>query len=253
VGGLIVAIPAYQAAATVADVVRGARAIGAPVVVVDDGSTDGTGDAAEAAGAIVLRHPANHGKGAALQTAFAWAERGGAEAVATLDADLQHDPAELPAMVARSREHPGALVIGVRRFDDMPRRSRRGNSISTWWISRFAGRAHRDTQSGFRVYPRALFAGHRFRTSRFDTETELLLVAARRGVPLVEEPVRTIYHADGHPGAARTHFRDFRDTMRIIALVIGSPVWSRRLAPAPAVDVPPPGLPPPAPRHGEAP
>lgn len=220
--GAVVVVPAYQAADTVAEVVRGALAsCGLPVLVVDDGSGDETGARAEAAGAQVLRHPANRGKGAALQTGFAWAEHAGHDAVLTLDADLQHDPAEIPSLLAAHRAQPSALVIGVRRFDDMPRRSQTGNRISTYWISRFAGRRYRDTQSGFRVYPRALFAGTRLRTSGFDTETELLLRAAKRGLPLAEVPVRTIYH----PGAGRTHFRDLRDTLRIIRLVIGSPFW----------------------------
>jgi glycosyltransferase involved in cell wall biosynthesis len=227
---VLILIPVYQCEATVGDVVRGARAAGHPVLVVDDGSSDASGDAAERAGATVLRHPGNQGKGAALQTGFAFAERHGARAVLTLDADAQHDPSEIPHLVAAHRADPRALVIGVRRFDEelMPRRSRIGNRISTWWISRFAGRSHADTQSGFRVYPRALFAGARFRTSRFDTETELILRAAKLALPLVEVPIRTIY-ADGEK--TRTHFRNFRDTLRIITLVIGSPWW--RIEPSP--------------------
>lgn len=235
---LLILIPVFQGAGAIGDVVRAARASDLPVVVVDDGSTDGSGPAAEAAGATVLRHPVNHGKGAALQTGFAFAERRGASGVLTLDADGQHDPAEIPSLVAAHRASPDALVIGVRRFDDgaMPRRSQIGNRISTWWISRFAGRPHADTQSGFRVYPRALYRARegvgdgtsgaiaRFQTSRFDTETELVLRAAKLGFPLVEVPVRTIYFTG--PGARHaTHFRNFRDTLRIIRLVIGSPLW----------------------------
>ena len=97
----------------------------------------------------------------------------------------------------------------------MPRRSRIGNRISTWWISKFAGRAHADTQSGFRVYPRALYANVALRSRRFETETELLLHAARRDLPLVEVPIRTIYGPD-----RVTHFHGFRDTMRVIRLVV---------------------------------
>src|SRR5581483_11090272 len=153
---LHVVIPCFEAEATIGDVVRGARAGGWPVAVVDDGSRDGSAAAAEAAGAVVLRHPANHGKGAALQTGFAWAESRGATAIATLDADGQHDPADLESLIAAHRANPRALVIGVRSFapDAMPTWSRIGNRISTYWISRYAGRPHRDTQSGFRVYPR---------------------------------------------------------------------------------------------------
>lgn len=219
-----IAVPCYQGRGKVGAVVRGARASGLPVVVVDDGSTDGSGEEAEAAGAVVLRHPRNRGKGAALQTAFAFAEQRGARATLTLDADGQHDPGEIPKLVAAHRAQPRAIIVGVRDFapERMPRRSRIGNRISTWWISRFAGRVHADTQSGFRVYPRALYAGARLRSRRFETETELLLLAARMRLPLVEVPITTIYGPDWG-----THFHGFRDTLRVIRLVIGSPLWPR--------------------------
>jgi hypothetical protein len=218
---IIVVIPCYEGAGSIADVVRGARASGLPVVVVDDGSSDGSGAAAEAAGATVLRHPANRGKGAAVASGFAYAKKLGAAAVLTMDADGQHDPGEIGALVAAHQRAPGALVVGVRSFApaDMPRRSRIGNRISTWWISRFAGRRYQDTQSGFRVYPAALFDVPLIST-KFDTETELLLRAAKMSLPLVEVPIRTIYG----PGRV-THFHGFRDTLRVIKLVLGSPLW----------------------------
>jgi glycosyltransferase involved in cell wall biosynthesis len=221
---ILIAIPCYQGRARIQEVVLGARATGHPVLVVDDGSSDGSGPVAEAAGAMVLRHPGNHGKGAALATAFAYARRKGYEAVLTMDADGQHDPAEVGKLVAAHQREPRAMVIGVRSFakEDMPRRSRVGNTISTWWISKFAGRNYRDTQSGFRVYPRALFAAVKLRSRRFDTETELLLRAAQMGLPLVEVPIATIYTSD-----RVTHFHGFRDTLRVIRLVIGSPFWHR--------------------------
>jgi glycosyltransferase involved in cell wall biosynthesis len=225
---LWIAIPCFQGAGKIAEVVRGARATGHPVVVVDDGSSDESAKEAERAGAdAVLRHAANHGKGAALASAFAFAVQRQASAVLSMDADGQHDAAEVPALVAAHRANPRALVIGVRSFapEDMPRRSRIGNRISTWWISKFAGRPHSDTQSGFRVYPRALYAHVALRSRRFETETELLLHAARRGLPLVEVPIRTIYGPD-----RVTHFHGFRDTMRVIRLVIGSPLWPREQA-----------------------
>jgi glycosyltransferase involved in cell wall biosynthesis len=194
------------------------------VLVVDDGSTDDSAEAAERAGADrVLRHAGNRGKGAALATAFAFAVERGARAVLTLDADGQHDPAEIGRLLKAHAQKPDALVIGVRSFSpvDMPRRSRVGNRISTWWISRFAGRLHADTQSGFRVYPRALF-GVRLRSTRFETETELLLHAARRGIALVEVPIATLYGPD-----RVTHFHGFRDTLRVIRLVLFSPLWPK--------------------------
>lgn len=223
---MIVVVPCYQGAATVGAVVRGARAAGLEVVVVDDGSTDDSGQVAEAAGATVLRHPGNRGKGAALASGFAWAARAGVDAVLTMDADGQHDPAEIPALRAAHAASPTALVIGVRSFapEDMPTRSRIGNRISTWWISRFAGQNYRDTQSGYRVYPRSLFDVP-LRSTKFDTEAELLLRAAKMKLPLVEVPIRTIYGPD-----RVTHFHGFRDTMRVIKLVFFSPLWSLVLA-----------------------
>jgi hypothetical protein len=218
---IIVVIPCFQGATSVGKVVRGAKASGLPVVVVDDGSTDDSSGVAEAAGATVLRHPVNRGKGAAIASGFVYAKQIGAAAVLTMDADGQHDPAEIGKLVAAHVAEPRALVVGVRSFapEDMPRRSRIGNRISTWWISRYAGRTHRDTQSGFRLYPRALFDVPLIST-RFETESELLLRAAKLELPLQEVPIRTIYDVNH-----ASHFHGFRDTMRVIKLVFFSPLW----------------------------
>lgn len=244
---LIILIPAYNAESQVQAVIHGAAATGLQVVVIDDGSTDQTGARAQAAGATVLRHHGNRGKGAALQTGFAYARRLSVDGVLTLDADGQHDPAEISKLLAAWTEDPSRLVMGVRSFDPalMPRRSRIGNHISTFFISLFAGRKHSDTQTGFRVYPRRLFRLP-LRTRRFDTETELLLCASKLGVPLYEVPIQTIYavpspaaapSASSDPASAlpdsgdpkksppRTHFRNWEDTLRVLGLVVSSPWW----------------------------
>ncbi|HXU70882.1 MAG TPA: glycosyltransferase [Polyangia bacterium] len=232
----IVVIPCYQGARTVGQVVRGARASGLPVVVVDDGSTDDSGAVAEAAGATVLRHPANRGKGAALASGLAYAKKMGADAVLSMDADGQHDPGEIGALVAAHEREPQALVVGVRSFapEDMPRRSRIGNRISTWWISRYAGVRYSDSQSGFRIYPRAMF-DVTLRTTKFDTEAELLLRAAKMKLPLVEVPIKTIYAADH-----ASHFHGFRDTLRVMKLVFFSPLWALLLFVASCAHAPAP-------------
>jgi len=225
---VFIVIPCYDSARKVGAVVRGAAESGLPVIVVDDGSSDGSGEAAAAAGAsVVLRHPRNQGKGAALRSGFRHALVAGADAVLTLDADGQHDTREIPALLAAHEATPHALVIGVRSFapEAMPTRSRIGNRISTYWIARFAGQGYADTQSGFRVYPRPLLELPALRTHRFDTEAELLLSAAKLGLPLVEVPVRTIYATD-----RVTHFHGFTDTLRVMRLVLSSPLWGRRLA-----------------------
>jgi glycosyltransferase involved in cell wall biosynthesis len=242
---IVILIPAYNAERHVAAVVRGAQRSGLPVVVVDDGSSDRTGAQAQAAGAIVLRHHANRGKGAALQTGFAYARTQSAEGVLTLDADGQHDTREIPSLLSAWLREPSSLVMGVRSFDPalMPRRSRVGNHISTFFISLFAGRPHRDTQTGFRIYPRRLLSLP-LTTRRFDTETELLLWASKLAIPLIEVPVQTIYRvpntdSSDAPGPStgsstepetstpRTHFRNWEDTLRVLGLVVSSPWWRR--------------------------
>jgi len=227
---ILVLIPAYNAAAHVGDVIAGVKESGLPILVVDDGSRDKSADVAAQAGVKVLRHQANRGKGAALQTGFAFAARHGYDAVLTIDADGQHDPGELPALIAAWQAQPQSLVLGVRSFDPklMPRRSRIGNHISTFFISRFSHRRHSDTQTGFRIYPRRLFTLP-LSTRRFDTETELLLWAAKLEVPLVEVQIQTIYHHEAaSPAAGRapaSHFRNWEDTLRVIRLVVSSPWW----------------------------
>ena len=216
-------IPCFNGRAHIAEVVRGARPHGCPIWVVNDGSSDDSKALALAAGATVLDHDHNRGKGAALKTGFDHALGSGCEAVLTLDADGQHNTQEIPAFLAAHRSTPQALIIGTRSFDPrrMPLRSRIGNAISTWWISRFAGRRHRDTQSGYRLYPRALLAVP-IETAHFETETELLLRAAQLSIPLVELPIETIYPSDH-----TTHFRGFADTWRVLTVVLKSPFWKR--------------------------
>lgn len=238
---ILVLIPAYNAALHVGQVIAGVKQSGLPILVVDDGSRDKSADVAAQAGVKVLRHQANRGKGAALQTGFAYAAQSGYDAVLTLDADGQHDPGELPSMLAAWQAQPGSLILGVRSFDPrlMPRRSRIGNHISTFFISRFSRRRHSDTQTGFRIYPRRLFTLP-LSTRRFDTETELLLWAAKLAVPLVEVPIQTIYHpasasepaapalpspAASASRAPASHFRNWEDTLRVIRLVVSSPWW----------------------------
>jgi glycosyltransferase involved in cell wall biosynthesis len=221
-----VLIPAFDCERTIAEVVRGVREHGLDVTVVDDGSRDDTAAAARAAGAAVLALGANRGKGHALCEGFRAALADpGVSGVLTLDADGQHSPHDIPALLGAAA---GAdLVIGQRRrrLDPMPFASFIGNCVSTFWVSLFARTLVPDAQCGFRLYRRRLLVAVPLAGGRFETETEILLRAVRLGMGVSWVPVETIYRE-----GRRTHFRNFHDTLRVIRVVVRSP-WYPRSAP----------------------
>ena len=207
-----IVIPAYQAAGTVAAVVAGARVArpGAPVYVVDDGSTDGTGDVGRGTGATVLRHEMNRGKGAALATGLAAALAAGAQIIVTLDADGQHPPAEIPRLVAPIVEGRADLVLGAReRSGAMPFGRRVTNWLSARLATRIAGQGVSDAQTGFRAFTRAVAERVRPTGDRFDYETAFLLGACDAGFRVTCVAIPTIYEG------ARSHFRSWADTWRV--------------------------------------
>ena len=186
------------------------------LLVVDDGSTDGTAAAARVAGARVVRHPANLGKGRALLTAFEdLFERGYAQ-VLTLDADGQHRPDQIPVLLQAGRAEAG-LVIGSRAhlFREMHGVRRVSNRLSSIVISAVAGRTIADVQSGFRLYSRRLIEVVGFPEPRYEAESAIVVRAARLGFPVVSVPIQLGY-ADGR---STSHYRPVIDSMRIAGAV----------------------------------
>lgn len=186
-------MPAYNEAGRVGSVVRQAL-IYLPVVVIDDGSTDETAVEAEAAGALVLRQIPNQGKGAALRAGFRWAIEQGYEAVLTLDADGQHDPAEIPKFLQTYQETPADLVIGRRKFSQMPLTRRLANWLARVSFSWALGRFVPDNQSGYRLISRrlmkALLVSHE---AGFEYEVEMIVICVRHNFRLAWVPIQTIY------------------------------------------------------------
>ena len=220
-------IPTYNNGGTVADVVRGVLAQGLPVIVVDDGSTDGTEDALKGLEITLLRHPVNRGKGRALKTGLEAARREGYRFALTIDADGQHDPADIPALVAAAGEK--TLVVGSRNLtaDGMPSGSTFANRFSNFWFTVQTGRKLPDTQTGFRIYPLEDLPSLKLLTARYEAELTLLVFSAWKNLRLVPVPVRVYYPED-----RVTHFRPFADFFRIsvlntvlcvLALVYGYP------------------------------
>lgn len=210
---IAVVIPALNAAPLIDPVIRASMQQMESVVVIDDGSTDTTGAVAAAAGARVLRHERNLGKGAALKTGFAWALQKGFDAVITLDADGQHLPDEIRKFV-RAREESGAdLIIGGRahHFSGMLPRRRAANRFSAWTISIAAGATVTDSQSGFRLYSGKLLREIELRADGFDMESEVIVRAGRRGFGILTIPIDLGFVN----GVATSHYRPVKDTLKI--------------------------------------
>jgi glycosyltransferase involved in cell wall biosynthesis len=216
-------VPAYQAEASVAAVVQGLQhelgaGVDAPIVVVDDGSSDATGECAERAGARVVRHRQNLGKGSALISGFKALAELGADAAVCVDADGQHPPSEA-VRLARHEAAREALVLGVRDLvlAGAPKKNRFSNGFSNRFLSFALGRTLSDTQCGLRRYPLPETLALGGRASGYAFEAEVILRAARLGWQIVEVPVRVIYP----PEQERvTHFHSVRDPARIVYRVL---------------------------------
>jgi len=218
--GVWIVIPAYNEARTIRALAEAALARCVRVLVVDDGSSDGTAEQLHGLPLTLLRHAVNQGKAAGLRTAFRHALALGATAVVTIDGDGQHDPRDVAKLLAVWRRQPDRLVIGARLHDRarIPRLRYFGNRTACFWISWAAGHPIADTQSGFRVYPRAVMeiaVADCARCSGFTFESEVIIAAAHRGHPTLAVTIGACYPADARP----SHYRAGPDTMKIIAMV----------------------------------
>jgi glycosyltransferase involved in cell wall biosynthesis len=202
-------VPAYQAESTVSRVVRGLLASVPRVLVVDDGSSDRTAAEAESAGADVLRRTSNGGKGTAIRAGLDTILASGATHVAFVDADGQHDPADLPHLLRAARGGE-RFVIGSRMADlsAIPRYRYRTNEIGSRVLSRMTGHEIEDAQSGYRVVAAELLRKLSLNARGYIIETEMLLKAAPHLARFCEVPVRAIY-------GGTSHYRPFRDTWLI--------------------------------------
>lgn len=223
IADVVIVVPAYQEAATIGGIVARCRQSwpAAAVVVVDDGSTDGSGAIAASAGAVVLQQPRNGGKGRSLTRGFLHALELRARCVVSLDADGQHRPEDLPRLLACAAACPDRIIIGSRRAGSAaaPRGRRISNLVADFWISWAAGWPVEDSQSGFRVYPAALLQQIRLpHAAGFAWESELLIAAGRVGVRTMAVAIPSIY---GSELRRASHFRPVQDITRIVLMVGG--------------------------------
>jgi glycosyltransferase involved in cell wall biosynthesis len=207
-------VPAYNESKTIADVVRGCRTYVPDVLVVDDGSRDDTAAIAENAGASVIVHETNRGKGAALKTGFEHIINGRWDALIVIDADGQHDWHEIPAIMDTTLRDNAAITIGSRMSDvaTMPIHRRMSNWLTSRIISSLAGQYVPDSQCGFRLIRTCVLKELDLSTDNFEMESEMIILAGRMGYRVSSVPIRTIY-VEG-----RERIGPGRDTLRFIKL-----------------------------------
>jgi glycosyltransferase involved in cell wall biosynthesis len=210
---VLAVIPAKDEGERVAGVVHGVRAQGLDAIVVDDGSSDDTAERAREAGAEVLRHEVNRGKGAALATGADRAVERGAWAILMLDADGQHAAEEIPLFL--KAVETADMVCGTRM------QKRNGMPLVRWWTNRFMSRVISrrcgarltDTQCGYRIIRASAWKAIEINATGFDMESELLIRGLFQGFRVAEVPIRTIY------GSERSKIRPVRDALRWFRLL----------------------------------
>ncbi len=212
---LLAIVPALNEEAQIGPLVRTLSSYCDRVLVVDDGSSDRTAQTARAAGAEVLSHPQNRGKGAALQTAFGYAERENFEAAILLDGDGQHDPEEIPRFVEAQRAHQYDIVIGSRMGNTaaMPSKRKWTNRFMSWLISRMTHAHLTDTQSGYRLITAKVWQTVKLTSRHYEADTEMLIEACSASLSVGEVPVSTIYND------SESHIHKIADTYRFLRLI----------------------------------
>jgi len=221
---VVVLVPALNEALRIRDVVTGALAHCANVIVVDDGSDDDTCARIADLPVIVLRHPRRMGKGASLRDGFAEALRRGFEAVLTMDGDGQHAADDIPRLLDAGNRHPGAVIIGarLRKRSQQPLYRRLANEFGDWGIAWGTGYQIADSQSGQRLYPAAVAALDEVPGEDFVFEAQILISAARRlGTRCVSVPIESRYKSVHSTEEFRaSHFKPFRDFSRITRHIV---------------------------------
>jgi glycosyltransferase involved in cell wall biosynthesis len=208
-------IPVYMEEKFIGDVVRRVLEHVGSVLVVDDGSPDNTAVTAQAAGATVIRHSTNRGKGAALKSGMVHAAAFGTPFYLFLDGDGQHDPADIPAFFNVMNESNVDLVVGNRMMNvtAMPVVRRLTNKFMSWQIGAICKMPLPDSQCGFRLVRRELLPVLNAQSDRFEFETESLILVARHGFRIKAVSIRTIY------ANQQSKIRPLRDTIRYVRMI----------------------------------
>ena len=222
---IAIVIPAYNEQATIYDVVQAALKQSDKVIVVDDGSVDETIAKLQGLPITLIAHEKNKGKAASLWTGFMQAIKDGADVIITIDGDGQHAAEDIPLLLNKAAEFPNDIIIGARLADKsaIPAKRYYANKIANFWVSWAAGYPIADSQSGFRLYPKALFDNLTISVEHgFVFESEIFIKAAQRGIYSHPVKIPAVYKK----GARASHFRGVHDITLITKMVWRS-LWTR--------------------------
>lgn len=195
---IVVAIPCLNEAKYIGSVILQTKKYVDKVLVIDDGSTDDTAEVAELAGAIVLSHSKNRGKGTAIKTTFTWARNNDVKALVLLDGDGQHNPANIPTLLKPLQDGSADMVVGSRflQHNNIPLYRRLGQIVLNFVTNLGTKTKLTDSQSGFRAFSARAIQMMTFRESGLSIESEMQLVASQQNLRVVEVPI-TVKYLDG--------------------------------------------------------
>ena len=213
---ICVLIPSYNEARTIGQVIRDVRARNLAAYVVDDGSSDNTAAIAASEGAVVIRQPANKGKGAALREGFKNVLAAGFDAVIAMDADGQHSADDIDNLIRRMDGTGADMIIGNRMDDTaaMPGTRVYTNRFMSHLISMVAGQYIPDSQSGYRLIKRKVLETISLESSNYEIESEMIIMAARSGFRIEAAPIKTVYQDE------KSRINPVIDTWRFILFMV---------------------------------
>lgn len=209
-------IPTYNEAKTIASLIVQIHKQNLDILIVDDGSHDNTAQIAQDSGATVLRNHENQGKGASLIKGFDYALNRDFDAVITMDGDGQHLVEDIPYFMRLAKYSDSGILIGNRmsKTKSMPYVRILTNKFMSWFISKIARQQIPDTQCGFRLIKKEVLKRLKLNTSKYETESEILIKAARLGFTIESIPIKTIYTGE------RSQINPFIDTLRFIRFIL---------------------------------
>ena len=211
-----VLIPSYNEARTIGGIVKDVIGLGLKAYVIDDGSSDDTAAIARKAGAVVVKHETNKGKGASLREGFKHVLKGKFEAAIIIDGDAQHEVISIPDFIKKAQDGNTDLVIGNRMLDTkgMPFIRRATNRFMSWIVSRICGQKIPDTQCGYRLIKRKVLEAVELKSSNFEIESELIIKACRKGFRVGSVPIKTIYNDE------KSKINPIVDTLRFMVFMV---------------------------------